>query len=386
MVISPAKRIAISGYYGFNNSGDEAVLQSILLALQAEGEAQGVRVEPVVLSANPEWTERTYGVRAVHRMKLGAVAAELRKCDGLISGGGSLLQDATGALTIPYYLVILQLAQWLGKPTFIYAQGIGPVYRRMYDPFIRTIFKKCRYVSVRDQESADLLQRMGVPGARIDVVPDPVMGLRLRQPVGDAESFAESPAAAVGDVPVIGISVRYWNKDRAELKALAEVLRDVCAEREVILRFLPFHLPSDEEASRYVADMLGVSSSQSNHVQLVRGVTHPQDMLAEVSRCSILIGMRLHSLIYAAAQSVPLLGISYDPKIDQFLHRLDMRPSASTSSEGVEFPSSQVLRELLSLLQKPGDWKSAKQEPIERLKREAHRPAQQIIAVLRSKG
>jgi polysaccharide pyruvyl transferase CsaB len=388
MVISPAKRIAISGYYGFNNSGDEAVLQSILHALQAEGEAQGVRVEPVVLSANPEWTERMYGVRAVHRMKLGAVAAELRNCDGLISGGGSLLQDATGALTIPYYLAILQLAQWLGKPTFIYAQGIGPVYRRMYDPFIRTIFMKCRYISVRDQESADLLQRMGVPGARIDVVPDPVMGLKLRQSVWDAASLADSAVASagVGDAPVIGISVRYWNKDRAELKALADILREVRAAREVILRFLPFHLPSDEEASRYVMDLLGVSSAESSQVQLVSGVTHPQDMIAEVSSCSVLIGMRLHSLIYAASQSVPLLGLSYDPKIDQFLHRLDMRASAWTSAEGLEFPASQVLHELLGLLQKPDDWKSAKQESIERLKQEAHRPAQQIIAVLRSKG
>ncbi|MDF2669110.1 MAG: polysaccharide pyruvyl transferase, partial [Paenibacillus sp.] len=211
MVSIPVKRIVISGYYGFNNSGDEAVLQSILLALEAEGLAQGVRVEPVVLSANPEWTEQVYGVRAVHRMKLGAVVSELRRCDGLISGGGSLLQDATGALTIPYYLGILQIAQWLGKDTFIYAQGIGPVNRRMYDPFIRAIFKKSKYISVRDRESADLLKRMGVPGDRVDIVPDPVMGLSLKS--------TYSQNYPTGEFPIIGISVRYWNKDRAELKA-----------------------------------------------------------------------------------------------------------------------------------------------------------------------
>ncbi len=61
---TPVKRIVISGYYGFNNSGDEAVLQSILLALQEQGERQGVRLTPVVLSVNPEWTSNTYGVEA----------------------------------------------------------------------------------------------------------------------------------------------------------------------------------------------------------------------------------------------------------------------------------------------------------------------------------
>src|SRR5690606_24708773 len=118
--------------------------------------------------------------------------------------------------------------QWLRKPTFIYAQGIGPVYRRMYDPFIRTIFKRCAYISVRDQESADLLIRMGVPGERIDVVPDPVMGLSLKK---DYKRRNDSRK-----VPVIGISVRFWNRNRSELNALAEALREVRSSRDVILR------------------------------------------------------------------------------------------------------------------------------------------------------
>ncbi len=384
MVSLPVLRIAISGYYGFNNSGDEAVLQSILLALESEGQTQGVQVEPVVLSANPEWTEKTYGVRAVHRMKLGAVVSELRQCDALISGGGSLLQDATGSLTIPYYLGILQIAQWLRKPTFIYAQGIGPVYRRMYDPFIRTIFKKCNYISVRDRESADLLMRMGIPGERVDIVPDPVMGLSLKSTFIRAVKDVE-------EVPIIGISVRFWNKNREELTALAESLREIRKKRDVILRFLPFHLPSDEEASRYVMDLL--SSDQDagagnlrDRLQLIGGITHPQDMLAEVATCDVLIGMRLHSLIYAASQSVPLLGISYDPKINQFLNRLEMDASAYTSLDGLEFNSGLVENELLGLLENTAEWRLQKSQSIERLRQEAQRPAQQIIAALRHKG
>ena len=112
-------RLVLSGYYGFDNSGDEAVLQSILLALRAEGEAAGIRVEPIVLSGNPDRTRRMYGVEAVHRMKPTELLKAIRRCDGVISGGGSLLQDATGKLSIPYYLGVLKLAQWLGKPTYI---------------------------------------------------------------------------------------------------------------------------------------------------------------------------------------------------------------------------------------------------------------------------
>lgn len=80
-MVAAAQKIILSGYYGFRNSGDEAVLQSILDALQKHSQAAGIPVEPVVLSIDPEWTTATYGVKAVHRMKLGEVQpGHLREC------------------------------------------------------------------------------------------------------------------------------------------------------------------------------------------------------------------------------------------------------------------------------------------------------------------
>jgi len=365
---SEVKRIALSGYYGFRNSGDEAVLQSILLALQAEGERQGVPIEPVVLSIRPEETSRMYGVSAVHRMRMGEVARALRECDGLISGGGSLLQDATGLKTIPYYLAVLKMAQFYRKPTFIYAQGIGPVHRPIFYPFIRNVFNKCRYISVRDDESAELLARMGVARSKVEVVPDPVMGLPLKEGMVKRERDSK---------PVVGVSVRYWNKDRSELDGLARAIRQIAESRPVTVRFLPFHLPDDAEASRYVIDRLG-SLPGASAIEVTETAVHPQDMLAEVSGCDLLIGMRLHSLIYAASQEVPLIGISYDPKIDQFLNRLGIKAAASTSS----FNSEAVTAEALRHLEDPAGWKERNQEAIVRLKKQAQLPASQIVAMV----
>lgn len=371
------KQIVISGYYGFQNSGDEAVLQSILLALQEEGARAGVAIEPIVLSIDPALTEQMYGVRAVHRMKLGAVFAALRSSDGLISGGGSLLQDATGSKTIPYYLGIIKLAQWLGKPTFIYSQGIGPVNRRQFFPFIKNAFTHSAYVSVRDRESADLLTEMGYT-KQVEVVPDPVMGLPLKHEQGLS---VNDDAASAKQAPVIGVSVRYWNQNRSELTALAEALTMIQASREVEIRFLPFHLPSDHKASKEVMDRMG-SAAETKHIRIIEGAEHPQRMLGEVSNCDLLIGMRLHSLIYAASQSVPMIGISYDPKIDQFLNRLELRAAASVD----RFDVSAVASEALRLLNGKDQWIESKRDLIARLKEEAHQPAKQIAAYLRQKG
>ena len=95
-----AKKLVISGYYGYGNSGDEADLSSILQALRNEAEKQQVNIVPTVLSVNPRATEQMHGVRAISRMNLLGIVRELRRSDGLVSGGGSLLQEITGRMTI----------------------------------------------------------------------------------------------------------------------------------------------------------------------------------------------------------------------------------------------------------------------------------------------
>lgn len=363
-----AKKIVISGYYGFDNSGDEAVLQSILLALEEQGRKQGFQLIPIVLSANPAKTSQTYGIEAVHRMSPSAMVRAIRSSDGLISGGGSLLQDATSAKSIPYYLGVLKLAQWLGKPTFIYSQGIGPVYRGMFFGWIRSVFNRCRLVSVRDTESKQLLLTMKVKN-QIIVVPDPVMAM----PLSKGEQGRIEPL--LSEKPVIGISVRYWNEDRSELKAIAEAITMLLEQTDAQIRFLPFHLPTDEGASNVIKAQL--DSQYDERVSIALGATHPQQMLAEVGRCDLLIGMRLHSLIYAASQQVPMLGISYDPKIDQFLNRLEMRAVAHTTGIHHE-TGANIAAAAVELFHQRLNWQADKRLLIERLKNEAQTPAQQI--------
>jgi len=371
---STVRRIVLSGYYGFHNSGDEAVLKSILTALDEAGKAAGLKIEPVVLSGDPEWTSKHYGVEAVHRMKLAEVRRALRGSDGLISGGGSLLQDATGIGSIPYYLGIMALARWSGVPTFVYAQGIGPVNRKLFQPFIARAFKKAAYVSVRDEESATLLRRYGVPAAKVEVVPDPVMGL----PPGEAGA-GEGASEETDTRPIVGVSVRFWRDDRADLDRVAVALEALAgrAPGGVRLRFLPFHQGSgkdaDEDASRYVMERLSCAA------ELAPAHDDPQRVLREVGRCAVLIGMRLHSLIYAANREVPLLGISYDPKIDQFLAWLGQRAVGTTEA----LDPDHFAELALETINNPAGWLAACGPAVVKLKQEAIRPAQQIVDFLR---
>src|SRR5947208_2546495 len=117
--------ILISGYYGFRNGGDEGVLAAILDHLEARLPAATVYT---VTSGDAEYTERLHGtekrrVRAIPRQSPGPLLQAIRACDLFISGGGSLLQDATSLRNVVYYSTLIRLARMFEKPVMIYGQG-----------------------------------------------------------------------------------------------------------------------------------------------------------------------------------------------------------------------------------------------------------------------
>ncbi|MCM3635239.1 polysaccharide pyruvyl transferase CsaB [Paenibacillus camelliae] len=364
-------RVVISGYYGFKNSGDEAVLKSILLALEEQGKAAGITLAPVVLSGDPSWTSKKYGVEAVPRMHPASVWRAISSSDALISGGGSLLQDATGMKSIPYYTGIIKLAQWLRKPTFIYAQGIGPVHRQSMYAFIRSAMNKSQYVSVRDEQSSQFLSSIGV-NTKIEIVPDPVMGMPL------PEQRQQLLPEASG-VQQIGISVRFWNKDRSDLQRIGEALIALTEQRNVMLTFLPFHLPDDIEASQFLIDQIQSRIGAGSSIKLMDLPDDPMLMLQAVSECDALFGMRLHALIYAANQRVPMLGLSYDPKIDQFLKRIEAKVVGTTN----ELESKEFVEQMGNILDHRDQWLEQRSRQIQTLKEQSQKPAQQISQFLR---
>ena len=372
-----ARTIVVSGYYGFQNSGDEAVLHAIVTALRDEAKALGAPAPRiVVLSGDPAETARLHGVEATHRMRPLAVLGALRRADALISGGGSLLQDVTSAKSVFYYLAVLRLGRWLRVPTFIYAQGVGPIRdRARFGPMIRSAFEKSRYISVRDEESKALVASFGVAAERVNVVPDPVMGMGL--------SLSSPPASGSGASasPRIGVSVRFWREDRSELARIAAALQSVLAGRaDAKVALLPFHLPSDKLASEFIADRLREAGYGPDRVEVHGGAAHPSDMLREVARCDLLVGMRLHSLIYAATAGVPPVAVSYDPKIDQFMRRLGDAPVGDTDGLDADALASAVLERLEV---GKNAWYGEKRAAIEEMQQNSRAPAQQIFRELR---
>lgn len=298
--------IVLSGYYGFDNVGDDAILLSIIQALKKWQSD----IEITVLSNNPNATEQTYGVKAVNRWKMKEIRQLLKTADGLISGGGSLMQDQTGMKTIPYYAGVIQIAKWLKKPVFVYAQGMGPINNSLSKFIVRKTFSKVEQITVRDKASQTLLTEIGVR-KETKIVPDPVMGLNggdfhcewLDQEALTAESY-------------ISVSVRDWPSTIAYKEKIAHSLDQLVRQGEQIV-FLPMHGEHDLKTSQEVATLMQEKSL------IAPSDLSIEEKIAVIGQSQLLIGMRLHSLIFSAIYATPFIAISYDPKIDAFADIVD---------------------------------------------------------------
>ena len=302
-------KIALSGYYGFDNAGDEA----LLLAITSSIKAMAPKADFVVFSGNPARTTASHSLYAVYHKNPWQVCRQLHQCDLLISGGGSIFQDVTSAQSLWYYIGVVALAKLLGKPVMFYAQGVGPINLPLSKWLMRLIANKVNIISVRDRESADLLKQLGVVKPPVLVTADPVFALQPNE--GDKRAVSGHLPAS----PCIGVSVRRWAALEGYQAALAQVL-DALADQGYQILFLPMSWPEDVSESQRVMALMRRPATLLNQ-NLSSG-----ELLAVISQLDMMISMRLHALIFAATQGIRFAGISYDPKVESFLGQFALSP------------------------------------------------------------
>ena len=292
------KRILLSGYYGFDNAGDEAVLAGLVKGLRTRMPASKLAIE--ALSIDPKKTQVMHGIEARHRMKLGSVVSAIADCDLLLSGGGSLLQDTTSPHSIFYYLGIVRLAQLMGKRTMFIAQGIGPLNLARSRRLTASVANRLDSITVRDEDSASLLREIGVSRPPIEVTADPALLMGV-------EPTARSISPAV--------ALRSWQSQTGTLiEELAEAWQS--AIPDLFPTAMPMHHGADEDVNdQFIAQLKhGASSPQSIRAELA-------PLLQVAANSPIVVGMRLHALIFAAASGTPSVALSYDPKVAAFMQQ-----------------------------------------------------------------
>lgn len=291
------KKIVISGYYGFNNFGDEAILSLLIQNLKA------MDTDLTVISKNPEQTKKLYDVKAIQTFNLVQLINLIEKSDILISGGGSLLQDVTSIRSLLYYLFIILIAATFGKKIIIFSQGIGPIKNPIARFIAKKVLKKCDYISVRDDKSLLLLRGWGFEP---DLVVDPLFSINLPK-----------------NMPLRKVGVQLRKCKGVTDKFLLELAKALVEEFKGYEFYIYcFQNSQDFDISKTFESYLFLFDTKVRTKLILN--ENQFDIINSMRDLEYMVAMRFHACLVALKYSIPTLALNYDIKVEKLAQNIQI--------------------------------------------------------------
>jgi polysaccharide pyruvyl transferase CsaB len=330
-------KIFLIGWFGAGNIGDEAILLSELLSIRERRE--GVRF--YILSFNPRRTERlTANIPEVEKIvRMGTkknffksdfkgLLDTFRRVDTVVIGGGGIFQDIYNYYPIPFFTIMALATKFFRKLLVFYSVGIGPVNTSIGKKMCRIAANSADVLSVRDEESKDLLSGIGVT-REIHVSADPVF--LLKSVWNEKVESIVRTRNIVNDKPVVGICVQdllSWSN--IDKKILADVLDTLAREKGARILFLPMGAYQDGWFSKETSEAVDVAASKEiadmikGDYSILTDDINPQELMSVIGRLDLIISMRLHGVIMGVVMGVPVIALTYreEPKITNLMRRI----------------------------------------------------------------
>ena len=294
------RRIAIAGWFGSDNLGDELILQSLVKSLLVRG------AEATAVTIDPARTGRDHGIETVTHRNPGqspALRRVLRDFDGMAIAGG-VIQSETSPWNIPFHTSRLRAA---GSriPVAAVGMGVGRVHGLLGRGLSRRSLRRLRPIVVRDADSARRLRGMGLDGVVVGA--DPVIAL-------------DPPPAEPEDT----MCVILRPANRRGLRTAAGKAGKATPDSEAldrISRSIDAAAAAAGLAPRFVA--FQASRDGPLHTELARRLKAPAEVvapdlhsvLAEVGRSRLVVTMRYHGAIAALLQGRPAVLVDDSPKM-----------------------------------------------------------------------
>lgn len=327
------KRFVLSGYFGFKNFGDEAILSVLVNKLQQD------KHRVTVISSDPQYTLKNYKhIRSINTFNFRNIIGAISKSDVLISGGGSLLQDVTSVKSLIYYLVIIAIGLFLRKKVIIFAQGIGPINSMAGKILTKQLLKHCTYISVRDEKSYDLLKSWNINS---DLVCDPIFSTDV-----DSSSKTNTVAVQLRDF-------RTMNEDFID--RLAQQVCNVFSDKN--LEIYSFQDAIDLEICKRFQKAVNLLNPDMK-TTIYSNLTN-EEIISKISKSEYLIAMRFHAIIIGLLAKCKILAINYDIKVAKIakefqLPVIDMKNNFKDEFKNLKNQNIEQISSLVS--SKTFDW------------------------------
>jgi polysaccharide pyruvyl transferase WcaK-like protein len=219
-----------------------------------------------------------------------------------------------------------------GTPFVVFGAGVKPLrtqYGRRSVPFF---LRRASFVSVRDEDSRNILQELGVSG--VELTADSAFFAKPAEPRVIDELLAAFGIS--GQESLLVVAPRLLSTERRRLyleermepdliratpaKLAAAIDRLAPRFERVVLMAMHYHGPDSDVP--LIHDILG--RLQAANVTFIDRELRPDVAIALFRRARLLIGVRLHALLLASSMGTPVVGIAYEEKVRGLFSRLSL--------------------------------------------------------------
>ena len=374
------------GWYSSRNAGDQAILICIHDLLKER--VPDLTLE--VICANDDFVRNEYGIEAVSQTKhLFKVLAAVARSDALFIGGGTPFYNDFKHMC--FFWVLSAIAKLTKGKLAVYGASAQKLDRASAKWFTRRILNMADLITVREPLTKSQFESLGVHKA-VHCTADPAITLRPCEKER-IDALLEKEGLA-GRSPLFAICphffsntdpyrVHHYEKFEDDLierqKSVLAQAADYLSERGAVL-FLPMNTDppdSDVDVQREIAALV----KNKGRIRFVETQYRPQEVAGILSRCRLVLGVRLHSLILSAAVDTPVIAMSYAPKVAGFMERME-EAHHSCPLQKLEFPA--LLAMIDAFLEDYDRQHAIFREHAGRLRNEARRNADMAAELLKT--
>ncbi len=316
-------KIYLKGFFGHDNTGDDAILDTMLRSLFDEFEEPTINV----VHDNPKYIEDKWPVKAIKSHFIRYIPSHIRalyKADFLIFGGGGLLpsDNPSSFLRLLLFFVFAKLLRV--SYIIVYSIGIDPIQKKLSLLLARFIFNKLTdFNSVRDEYSYEELAKARVKN--IKIIFDP--GFLAEEDDSEACDVLRSFGIGTNDKYIIIALTKRWDleKEKAQslrfniyLDKMARIISSLYYLYDHLhFIFIPFKYPEDKE----IAELIKTKIKKSDRVHIANLKNKHEVIRSLFKWTELVIAMRYHAVVFAISEVRPVAGISYSTKMDWLLDK-----------------------------------------------------------------
>ncbi len=293
------------GYFGFNNFGDEAILYSFINNLNKIN-----RKFNYYILAHGFRPYSTQNINYVDRNNPNSIIKAINKCDFVVSPGGGIFQDVTSLKSLIYYTSIVFLSHAMRKPVILLSQGIGPLKHKISKILLQHAFRKCVLITLRDNYSFELVSNLTLNNKKYEITTDTSYAIDIEELISASQADNQKNDLTVGIAP------RYF-KNKLNPIFIGKVANFIIEKYNGKVHLFSMFPSEDYEFNKNVKEF-------SRECEIIN-CKNFEESIIKIHKINLMVGIRLHSIIFSALCGIPSLAICYDKKVEYAARKLEQK-------------------------------------------------------------